>query len=150
MSVPDFAPGTELGRSDWFMIGQERIDSFAEVTEDNQFIHTDPIRAAASPFGGTIAHGFLTLSLLSRMLEQTLPGMAGARESLNYGFDKLRFLSPVPVGTKVRGVFTVNGIENRKPGTRLLRLGVTVEMEGATRPALVAEWLVMMIFGEQE
>ena len=142
--------GQEVGVSGWITLDQARIDSFAAVTEDDQFIHTDPVRAAASPFGGTIAHGFLTLSLLSRMLEQTLPGMAGARESLNYGFDKLRFLSPVTVGTKVRGVFTVKGVENRKPGTRLLRLGVTVEMEGAERPALAAEWLVMLIYGEQE
>lgn len=139
-----------MGRSGWIAIEQDRINAFADVTEDHQLIHTDPVRAAASPFGGTIAHGFLTLSFLSRMLEQAFPGLGGARESLNYGFDKLRFLSPVPVGSELRGVFVLKESENRRPGTWLLRLGVTVEIRDAERPALAAEWLVMLIYGEQE
>lgn len=150
MNMLDLAPGTILGCSDWLTIGQDRINTFADVTEDRQFIHTDPVRAADSPFGGTIAHGFLTLSLLSRMVAPVLPDLGGARESLNYGFDRLRFLSPVPSGARVRGVFTVQGVETRKPGTRLLRLDVTVEIEGAARPALAAEWLVLLVYGDQE
>lgn len=149
MSLLDTAPGTELGHSDWFLIAQDRIDTFADVTEDWQFIHTDPVRAADSPFGGTIAHGFLTLSLLSRMFGQVMPDMDGARESLNYGFDTLRFLSPVPVGSRLRGVFTLNAFEERRPGTRLLRLGVKIEIEGKERPALAGEWLVLLVYGEQ-
>lgn len=140
--------GTVWGTSDWVLLDQARIDAFATVTEDHQPIHVDPVRAATSPFGGTIAHGFLTLSMLSRLAEQALPVLGEVRESLNYGFDKIRFLSPVPSGARIRAVFTLNAVED-KPGNRqLLRLAVAVEVEGAERPALVADWLVMLNFGE--
>ncbi|MCB1395398.1 MAG: MaoC family dehydratase [Rhodobacter sp.] len=140
--------GEVVGASDWILLDQARIDAFADVTEDHQFIHVDPARAADSPFGGTIAHGFLTLSMLSRMAAQALPVLGEVRESLNYGFDKIRFLTPVPSGARVRGVFTLQGTED-KPGNRqMLRFAVAVEIEGTDRPALVADWLVMLIFGE--
>ena len=145
MSLHEKAPGTVLGVSDWFEIDQQRIDRFADLTEDRQFIHVDPVRAAETPFGGTIAHGFLTLSMLSHFLEQAVPEMGNTRESLNYGFEKLRFLSPVPVGARIRGRFTLLGTEERRPGMRLYRLGAEVEIEGGARPALATEWLVMLV-----
>lgn len=140
--------GTVWGTSDWVLLDQARIDAFATVTEDHQPIHVDPVRAAASPFGGTIAHGFLTLSMLSRLAEQALPVLSEVRESLNYGFDKIRFLSPVPSGARIRAAFTLNAVEDKPGNCQLLRLAVAVEVEGAERPALVADWLVMLNFGE--
>ncbi|MCC6000645.1 MAG: MaoC family dehydratase [Pararhodobacter sp.] len=145
MHLNETAPGTVLGISDWFRVDQQRIDRFADLTEDRQFIHIDPVRAAETPFGGTIAHGFLTLSMLSHFLEQAVPEMGNARESLNYGFEKLRFLSPVPAGARIRGRFTLLGTEERRPGMRLCRLGAEIEIEGGTRPALATEWLVMLV-----
>lgn len=140
--------GTVLGTSDWILLDQQRIDAFADVTEDHQFIHTDPVRAAASPFRGTIAHGFLTLSMLSRMAVQALPMLSDCRESLNYGFDRVRFLSPVRSGARVRAVFVLNAVEDRPDNRRMLRFGVTVEIEGESRPALSADWLTMLIYGD--
>lgn len=138
--------GSVLGTSDWVAIPQTRIDAFADLTEDWQFIHVDPVRAAASPFGGTIAHGFLTLSMLSRLAENALPMLGDTRESLNYGFDKVRFLSPVPSGSRIRGVFTLAAIDEKPQGRVMLRLNASVEIEGADRPALIAEWLIMLVF----
>jgi acyl dehydratase len=135
--------GSETGLSRWFMIDQRRIDAFAEVTEDPQFIHIDPIAAAATPFGGTIAHGFLTLSMLSALAMDALPRLEGVAMGVNYGFDKLRFIAPVPSGSRIRGRFILRAISQRSPVEYQARNDVTVEIEGATKPALVAEWLTL-------
>jgi acyl dehydratase len=138
--------GQELGVSAWRQLGQADIDGFADVTGDHQFIHVDPARAAAeTPFGGTIAHGFLTLSLLSLFGKEATPPIAGRRMGVNYGFEKVRFLSPVRSGARVRGRFVLAGLERRKPDEILLRFGVTVEIEGGAKPALVAQWLTLAI-----
>lgn len=136
---------SELGVSEWFLIDQQRIDEFAKITQDSQFIHTDPRRARDTPFGGTIAHGFLTLSLLSAMERSGLPRVEGAKTYLNYGFDKVRFLSPVPSGTRVRARFTLSSLSQREEGKWLMALGVVMEREGANKPALIAEWLTMVL-----
>ena len=125
--------------SRWFAIDQARIDAFAAVCEDHQFIHVDPERAAGTRFGGTVAHGFLTLSLLSAMAYDAIPVTDAL--SVNYGFDRVRFVSPVPSGARVRGRFVVAEVEERVPGERTLRWDVEVEVEGTARPALVARWL---------
>jgi acyl dehydratase len=128
--------------SRWFPITQGRIDAFAEATEDRYFIHTDPARARAeTPWGGTIAHGFLTASLLSAMAYDAVPRVEEAKHGVNYGFDRLRFVSPVPTGSNVRGRFRLDKVDRARPGEVTLRWTVTVEVEGAERPALVAEWL---------
>lgn len=138
--------GKEIGVSPWHLIDQSRIDRFAEVTEDHQFIHVDPERARKTPFGTTIAHGFLTLSLLSVFAYEVLPSLEGAAMGVNYGFDKLRFLSPVRSGSRVRGCFTLTGATMRTPKELLARTGVTVEIEGEDKPALVADWLGLTVF----
>lgn len=136
--------GTEIGVSDWVEVSQDRISTFADVTEDHQFIHIDEEKAKAfTPFGGTIAHGFLTLSLLSKFGE-ALPAVSGAKMGMNYGFDKVRFLSPVPRGSKVRGHFTLAAAIEKNPGQILMTYAVTVEIEGGAKPALVAEWLTLV------
>jgi acyl dehydratase len=137
--------GTELGRSGWLTVDQGMIDRFADLTGDHQFIHIDPVRAAATPLGGTVAHGFLTLSLLGAMGMEMVPPLAGAVMIINYGFDKLRFITPVRSGGRIRGSLTLLGVEAKGPGQHLIRYGVTVEVEGADRPAIAAEWLVMMV-----
>ena len=133
--------GEALGVSDWLTVDQRRIDRFADVTEDHQYIHVDPERAASTPLGGTIAHGLLTLSLIVRLTEDLMPRLDGARMALNYGFDKVRFLSPVRAGMRVRARATLGAAEERKPGQVLIRLDTTVEIEHEAKPALVAEWL---------
>jgi acyl dehydratase len=137
--------GSEIGVSAWFTINQNRIDAFAEVTEDRQFIHIDPEAARASPFGGTIAHGFLTLSMLSALAMDALPEIEGRAMGVNYGFEKLRFLSPVRAGARIRGRFRLESVTPRSSTEFLSRNVVTVEIEGADRPALVAEWLTLSI-----
>ncbi len=128
--------------SRWFAMTQERVDAFAEATEDRYFIHTEPERARAeTPWGGTIAHGFLTASLLSAMAYDAVPRVKEAKHGVNYGFDRLRFVSPVPTGSNVRGRFRLDKVDRSKPGEVTLRWTVTVEVEGAERPALAAEWL---------
>ena len=128
--------------SRWFPITQARVDAFAQATEDRYFIHTDPDRAKAeTPWGGTIAHGFLTASLLSAMAYDAVPRVEEAKHGVNYGFDRLRFISPVPVGSNVRGRFRLDKVDRGKPGEVTLRWSVTVEMEGGARPAIAAEWL---------
>lgn len=139
--------GTELGRSDWLGVDQGMIDRFADLTGDHQFIHVDPARAAATPFGGTVAHGFLTLSLLGALGMQMVPPLAGATMIINYGFDKLRFITPVHSGRRIRGALSLLSLEAKGPGQMLVRYAVTVEVEGADKPALAAEWLVMMVTG---
>ena len=136
--------GQELGVSAWREVTQADIDTFADVTDDHQFIHVDPARALAETgFGGTIAHGFLTLSLLSAFGHQALPQIADRRMGVNYGFDRVRFLSPVRAGARVRGRFSLAGLTRRPGGEVMLRYGVTVEIEGGDRPALAAEWLTL-------
>jgi acyl dehydratase len=136
--------GSEVGVSSWLTMGQGRIEAFADATEDRQFIHVDPEAAALTPFGGTIAHGFLTLSLLSRMAAEAMLIPEGVRMAVNYGLDRVRFLSPVKSGRRVRGRFTLDSIEEKAPGQWLLRHIVTVEIEGEDKPALTAVWLGLM------
>lgn len=131
--------GRELGPSPWLEVGQERILAFARATEDLQWIHVDAARARASPFGGTIAHGFLTLSLLPWMIEQ-VAAVPGGRMTVNYGLDRVRFTAPVPSGSRVRGRFTVARVEPVEGGAQVA-WSVVVEREGAEKPCLVAEWL---------
>ncbi|SDD14712.1 Acyl dehydratase [Massilia sp. PDC64] len=133
--------GTELGRSRWFEVGQERIATFADATDDHQWIHIDPERAAReSPFGGTVAHGFLTLSLLPSMLADVLV-MADAKLVVNYGLNKVRFPAPVPAGSRVRAAIVLAALVEEN-GSSQLTLDVTVEREGGTKPVCVAEFLV--------
>jgi acyl dehydratase len=134
----------EVGVSSWLTIDQARIDAFAEATEDRQFIHTDPAAAAQTMFGGTIAHGFLTLSLLSRMGAEAMLLPETAKMAVNYGFDRIRFLAPVRSGSRVRGRFTLDSVEEKAPGQILMRHVVTVEIEGGDKPALTAVWLGLM------
>jgi acyl dehydratase len=136
--------GLEVGVSSWLTVDQARIDAFADTTEDRQFIHTDPEAAAQTPFGGTIAHGFLTLSLLSRMAAEAMLLPEGLRMAVNYGLDRVRFLAPVKSGARVRGRFTLDSVEEKAPGQLLLRHTVTVEIEGHEKPALTAVWLGLM------
>ena len=138
--------GEAVGVSQWRAVDQQRIDGFAELTEDPQWIHTDPARAAKeSPFGTTIAHGFLSLSLLSAMAMDVLPTIQGQVMGINYGFDKVRFMNPVREGSKVRGTFTLLEVKQRSKSEWQLRHGVTVEIEGQDKPALIAEWLSLAI-----
>ena len=139
--------GSEIGVSDWITIDQDRINTFADVTEDHQFIHIDPEAAAKTPFGGTIAHGFLTMSLLSQFSEQTGIVLEGITMGVNYGFDKMRFLAPVPSGSKVRGRFVLKSAEEKRPGQFLITYTVTVEIDGGDKPALIADWLSMQMVG---
>ncbi len=132
--------GTELGCSDWITVSQDRIDRFAECTEDRQFIHIDPERASQTPFGGPIAHGFLSLGLLSAMAYDALPDLTGAQIGVNYGFDRVRFVSPVRAGSAVRGRFMLADAQST-PAHVTLHLDVTVEIDGSSRPALVARWI---------
>ena len=136
--------GQEVGVSGWLTVDQPRIDAFADATEDHQFIHVDPAAAAAAGLGGTIAHGFLSLSLLSRMAAEAMLLPDGLKMALNYGFDRIRFLAPVKSGKRVRGRFTLDSAEEKAPGQILLRHTVTVEIEGEDKPALTAVWLGLM------
>ncbi len=138
--------GTEAV-SDWLTVDQAMIDAFAEATGDRQFIHVDPVAAAATPFGGTIAHGFLTLSLMPRLAAATpdLPRIDGAAMSINYGSDKVRFLSPVRSGARVRGRFATLAFREKKPRHFHHLIGFTVEIEGQDTPALVAEWITLIV-----
>jgi len=132
--------GDEIGVSDWVEISQARIDRFADATDDHQWIHVDPARAAAeSPFETTIAHGFLTLSLVPALLRATI--RLPARMTINYGSNRVRFVSPVPTGSRVRGRFTVVQVQN-VPDALQVTWGVVVEREGGTKPSCIAEWLV--------
>ncbi len=147
MTIEELAArvGGEPFVSRWFLIDQPRIDAFAEVTEDRQFIHVDPQAARATPFGGTIAHGFLTLAMLSAFAKDALPEVAGVAMGVNYGFDRLRFLAPVPAGARLRGSFKLVGAMPRSEREWLLSYEVTVEIEGAQKPALAAQWLTMVV-----
>ncbi len=135
--------GAEIGISDWIEIDQGRIDRFSEVTIDPQYIHVDPEAAKASPFGGTIAHGFLTLSLLSAMAQESVPTIQDTRWAMNFGFNSVRFMAPVKSGKRVRGRFALKAVGTRSPGVLQSTLTATVEIEHETKPALVAEWLTL-------
>lgn len=137
--------GAEVGVSSWLTIDQDRIVSFAEATEDRQFIHTDPDAASRTQFGGTIAHGFLTLSLLSRMGAEAMLVPEGMAMAVNYGLDRVRFLDPVRSGSRVRGRFMLDSVDEKAPGQVLLRHIVTVEVEGRQKPALSAVWLALIV-----
>ena len=139
--------GREIGVSSWHLVDQKRIDVYADVIEDHQFIHVDPARAKAeTAFGTTIAHGFLTMSLMSIMSYEVMPVISGTTMGVNYGFDKLRFISPVRSGSRVRGRFTLAEAKLRKPKELQSRTNVTVEIEGEEKPALVAEWIGLIYF----
>ena len=133
--------GTDLGASDWIEVTQDRINLFADATEDHQFIHIDQALAAQTPFGGTIAHGFLSLSLLSRMAADVMLAPETTRMGVNYGFEKVRFLAPVRGGKRVRGHFTLASFEQKRPGQYQFVHDVTVEIEGEDKPALIATWI---------
>jgi acyl dehydratase len=132
--------GEAIGTSDWFLIDQNRIDHFADTTEDHQFIHVDPEAAKATPFGQTIAHGFLTLSMLAALSASAVEKPA-VRMSVNYGFNKVRFLSPVKSGKRIRGHFKLLEMAEKRPGQWQQTVEVTVEIEGEGKPALLAEWI---------
>ena len=136
--------GTEVGVSDWLTIDQPRIDAFADATEDRQFIHVDAEAAGQTLFGGTVAHGFLSLSLLSRMGADAMLMPHGLRMGVNYGLDRVRFIAPVRAGKRIRGRFTLDSVEDKAPGQILVRHSVTVEIEGADKPALTAQWLALL------
>ncbi len=141
--------GEEVGVSGWLMVDQPRIDAFADATEDRQFIHTDPAAAAQTPFGGTVAHGFLTLSLLSRMGAEAMLLPDTLAMAVNYGFDRIRFIAPVRSGKRVRGRFRLDSADEKAPGQILLRHHVTVEIEGEDKPALTADWLGLMFISKE-
>jgi acyl dehydratase len=137
--------GQPLGVSDWFPIDQARVDEFADVTLDHQFVHVDVEKAKKTPFGGTIAHGFLTLSLLVHLCLPFIPELRARKLLVNYGFDKIRFAAPVKVGKRIRAAGKLAEISERKPGNVIIKIDVTVEIEGEDKPALVAEWLSLHV-----
>lgn len=136
--------GSEIGVSDWILVDQARIDSFADVTEDHQFIHVDPERAAKTPFRGTVAHGFLTLSLLSRMAEGVMLRPDTMRMAVNYGFERVRFMAPVKSGKRIRGRFKMLSAEEKRASQWQITYEVTVEIEDEEKPALIADWIGYM------
>ncbi|ABG30670.1 MaoC family dehydratase [Roseobacter denitrificans] len=139
------AVGKPLGTSKWVQISQARIDAFADLTEDWQPIHLDPDAAQSAGFAGTVAHGFLTLSMLSAMSYDVLPRIKGESASINYGFDRVRFIAPVPAGARIRTHFDLVEAGPRGEGW-MLRLAANVEIEGADKPALTADWLAYYLF----
>ena len=136
--------GSEVGVSEWLVVDQGSINAFADATQDHQFIHVDPEAAARTPFGGTIAHGFLTLSLLSRMAADAMLRPDDVKMGVNYGLEKVRFLAPVRSGKRVRGHFKLERFEEKRPGQWQFVHTVTVEIEGEHKPALIAEWIGMI------
>ncbi|MBM6443512.1 MaoC family dehydratase [Pseudomonas mohnii] len=131
--------GKELGRSEWLTIDQERINLFAEATGDYQFIHVDPVKAAQTPFGSTIAHGFLSLSLIPKLMEDILVMPEGLKMVVNYGLDSVRFIQPVKVNSNVRLKVDLTDVTEKKPGQWLLKATATLEIEGSDKPAYIAE-----------
>ena len=136
--------GSEIGVSDWILVDQARINAFADITEDHQFIHVDPERAAKTPFRGTVAHGFLTLSLLSRMADGVMLHPESMRMAVNYGFEKVRFMAPVRSGKRVRGRFKMLSAEEKRASQWQITYEVTVEIEDEEKPALIADWIGYM------
>ncbi|BBT14826.1 dehydratase [Pseudomonas sp. 1D4] len=133
--------GKDLGHSEWLTIDQERINQFAECTGDHQFIHVDPEKAKRTPFGTTIAHGFLSLSLIPVLSEKLLVLPEGLKMGINYGLDSVRFIQPVPVNSRVRLALTVLDVTEKNPGQWLIKARATLEIEGQAKPAYVAESL---------
>ncbi|MBE1281830.1 MAG: MaoC family dehydratase [Rhodobacteraceae bacterium] len=147
MTAQEKLVGQEVGVSNWITVDQTMIDDFARVTHDDQWIHIDPERAAReTAFGGTIAHGFLTLSLASRFVYDCFEDLPGQVMGINYGFNSLRFLSPVTPGSRVRGRFTLKSVKMRNDTQLLRETHLIVEIEGADSPALVADWLGLIVF----
>lgn len=140
--IDDFI-GKEVGVSDWLLIDQERINQFADVTEDHQFIHTDPEAAQNTPFGTTVAHGFLTLSMLSKLAAGSVLVLEGVKMGVNYGFEKVRFSNPVKSGKRIRAHFSLMSAKQKIPGQWNFKYAVKVEIEGEAKPALVAEWVTL-------
>ena len=136
--------GEETGVFDWLLVDQARIDGFAAVTGDRQFIHVDPVRAALSPFGGTIAHGLLTLSLMGEMAD-VFPDVSDLEMGVNYGFDKIRFLAPVRSGASIRARCRLADMTERPGNAWLCRYIVTIEIKGQEQPAMVADWLILNV-----
>ena len=137
--------GEEVGISEWLLVDQERINQFAEATGDHQYIHVDSERAAQTPFGSTIAHGFLTMSLMVLMGYEGSTKLKNSVMGINYGFDKLRFINPVKVNSKIRGRFRLISAEEKNTNQWLLKHNITVEIVGEEKPALVADWLGMTV-----
>ena len=137
--------GEEVGTSEWLLVDQERINQFADATGDHQYIHVDSERAAQTPFGSTIAHGFLTMSLMVLMGYEGSTKLKNSVMGINYGFDKLRFINPVKVNSKIRGRFRLISAEEKNTNQWLLKHNITVEIAGEEKPALVAEWLGMTV-----
>ncbi|WP_111563430.1 MaoC family dehydratase [Rhizobium sp.] len=142
--------GTETGLSDWIVVDQTMINAFADATHDHQFIHVDPVRAADSPFGGTIAHGFLTLSLLSAMNYNCLPKVREQTMGINYGFDTVRFVAPVKSGARIRGRFILAEARFRGGGMLMTTYDVTIEIENERKPALTARWTTIIQFDPKD
>jgi acyl dehydratase len=143
--------GTEVGVSDWITVDQTMIDAFADSTNDHQFIHVDPVRAKAeSPFGGTIAHGFLTLSLLSAMNFDCVPKVREQTMGINYGFDRIRFMSPVKSGSRIRGRFTLADARFRGASMLMTSYEISVEIENEKKPALTATWVTIVQFDPKD
>jgi acyl dehydratase len=137
--------GTVIGTCEWIEITQDRVNTFAEATGDFQFLHVDPERAKLSQFGGTIAHGFLTLSLLSLMHSTSdCPRVADSKMGLNYGTNRTRFMAPVRVGKRIRGVFKLLEMAEKRPGQWQQTMEVTVEIEGEEKPALICDWIAQV------
>ncbi len=141
--------GEILGHSDWILIGQDMIDGFCDVTGDYQFIHNDPERAKEdTPFGGAIAHGFLTLSLITQMYKDRVPQLKDHELVINYGLNRVRFLEPVPSGAEIRGEFTLKKISKRREGQFLSENEVRVHIKGNEKPAMIGTWLTLLVSGE--
>ena len=145
IALEDIRPlvGQDLEPSDWFEITQNRVNQFADATNDHQFIHVKPLKAKFTPFGGTIAHGFLTLSMITHLMTQNAPVPKGLKMTINYGSDKVRYIAPVRVGKRIRAHQKVVDMNEKKPGQWLFKTEVSIEIEGEDKPALVAEILMM-------
>ena len=147
----DEAVGQPEGTGDWFQVDQAQIDAFADVTHDHQFIHVDPEQAAQlSPWGTTIAHGFLTLSMLTHLMgsiPQDMSRLSGIVMGINYGFDKVRFINPVKVDSRIRASSVLKAVEQKDPSTLNVTRTVTVEIEGEDKPAVVADWVTRLVYG---
>ncbi|KEG16221.1 hypothetical protein H705_01034 [Bartonella bacilliformis Cond044] len=140
--IPNFI-GQEIGVSSWRLVTQDMINQFASATDDHQWIHVDEEKAKETPFGGTIAHGFLTLSLLSTLAYEVLPELEGATMGINYGFDKVRFMTPVKTGARIRARFVLSDAKVRLSGRVVFYYQVTIEIEQSKNPALTADWIVI-------
>jgi len=141
--------GSEIGHSEWITISQKMIDDFCDVTGDYQFIHNDPSRAASeTPFGGSIAHGFLTLSLITKMYKDTTPIIAGHELVINYGLNRVRFLAPVPSNSRIRGRITLGKVEQRGENKILTENKIIVEIEDSEKPAMLGTWVTLLIKDE--